>query len=70
MESYMKRLKAVKDKREKKAERSPNRFEISLERLKDVEPNDNWTDADYAHIATIREALEYMAEHTEEPENP
>lgn len=70
MESYMKRLKAVKDKREKKAERSPNRFEISLERLKDVEPQDNWTEADYEHIKTIREALEYMAEHTEESENP
>lgn len=69
MESYMKRLKVINEKREKKAQRSPNRFEISLERLKDVEPQDNWTDEDYEHIKTIREALEYMAEHAEESES-
>lgn len=33
-------------------------FEISLERLKDVEPQDNWTEADWTHLKTIQKALE------------
>lgn len=33
-------------------------FEISLERLKDVEPQDNWTEADWTHFKTIKLALE------------
>ena len=35
-----------------------NRFEKSLDRLKDVTPNDNWTDEDYEHIKAVRDALE------------
>ena len=33
-------------------------FEISLERLKDVEPQDDWTEADRTHLKTIKLALE------------
>ncbi len=33
-------------------------FEISLARLKDVEPQDNWTEADWTHFKTIKKALE------------
>lgn len=33
-------------------------FEISLDRLKEVEPQDNWTEADWTHFKTIKLALE------------
>lgn len=33
-------------------------FEISLERLKEVESQDNWTEADWTHFKTIKLALE------------
>ena len=32
-------------------------FETSLERLKDVEPQDNWTEEDWKHFKTIKLAL-------------
>lgn len=32
-------------------------FETSLERLKDVEPQDNWTEEDWKHFETIKLAL-------------
>ena len=33
-------------------------FEISLERLRYVEPQDSWTEADWTHFKTVRKALE------------
>lgn len=32
-------------------------YEKSLERLKDVEPQDNWTEEDWTHFKTVKAAL-------------
>jgi hypothetical protein len=40
-----------------------NRFETALERIKrHVEPQDDWSDADWNHYRTIIEALEIASE--------
>lgn len=40
-----------------------NRFEVSLERIKRVEPQDSWTPEDIEHYKTVKEALEWCADH-------
>lgn len=40
-----------------------NRFEKALDRIvKNVEPQDNWTEEDLEHFRTIKDALEICAE--------
>ena len=39
-----------------------NRFEKSLERIKNILPQDNWTEEDWEHYKTVIEALELAAQ--------